>query len=186
MTHQIDKLLLPVLILLLFQIQFSSTEALSTKPSNAFRKPIDGMLSHRRLFFGQSIALWSGFCVGKSFAAEASPSSSSSNQKDDDDPRVYRLLSGVQFRDVRIGEGPLVFKANETVVLNLRAMTTDGTVLFDTREDQNGRPLLYKFGSSQDFDFFGGDPSKRSKITPGVEDAILSRGAATVQRIEGR
>jgi hypothetical protein len=103
-----------------------------------------------------------------------------------EDRRIYRLTSGVQLREVRVGTGPLITKTSETVLLHLRALTRDGSVLFDTRLDQNGSPMLYRLGSSQDFDYFGGDSSERSKVAQGVEDAILSRGTATRQGSEGR
>lgn len=104
---------------------------------------------------------------------------------------IYQLASGVQFRNIRKGSGPTIQPTKTIdgeeedddesddatiVVLHLKAMTSNGVPLFNTF-DQN--PILYKLGTSTNFDVFGGDSSKRPKVTQGVEDAILSRGTTT-------
>jgi hypothetical protein len=100
-----------------------------------------------------------------------------------DDIVTYQLASGVQFRNVRLGSGPAPIKISKDggdddkvknmVVLHVKAMTSDRVELFDTFDKS---PILYELGTSQNFDVFGGDASKRPKVTQGVEDAILSRG----------
>jgi hypothetical protein len=100
-----------------------------------------------------------------------------------DDVVVYQLASGVEFRNLRQGSGPAPItiskddddKVENIVVLHLKAMTRDRVELFDTFDKS---PILYELGTSQNFDVFGGDASKRPKVTQGVEDAILSRGKA--------
>jgi hypothetical protein len=90
---------------------------------------------------------------------------------------VVSLLTGVQYSDLRVGQGESIQK-DDIVILHLRAMLRDGSIIFDTQEDEDGSPLMHKIGSVQDYNFFGGDGSKRSKVTLGVEDAILSRGSS--------
>jgi hypothetical protein len=179
-----------LLALLFVQVQLLSLiEGLSTNKSskrNDFPTTtiVAAANNQRRLFLSKSMALCAGILApGPSFAQALLPPTNNNNNPGEtpekEIPVVYRLFSGVQFRDVRVGLGPPMTKLNETVVLHLRARTRDGSVLFDTRVDQNGSPLLYGFGSAQDYDYFGGDSSKRSKVTVGVEDAIVSRGTAT-------
>ena len=117
-------------------------------------------------------------------AASASVVADNDQTKQESPPReIVRLLTGVQYADVRVGRGPPVEKKG-AVVMHLRALLRDGSVLFDTVEDGNGVPMLYQMGSVVgDFGFFSttdssssSSSSKRPKIVPGVEDAILSRG----------
>jgi hypothetical protein len=141
--------------------------ALQVGPSKRKPQPPFTIRSRRDvLFHVAAIGLIGGPSIAK---AQNEPS-----KEEEEDSRVYRLLSGVQFRNVRIGSGPLVTKESGTLVLHLRASTRGGSVLLDTRED--GPPLLYKLGSAQDYNVFGGDSAKRLKVTQGVEDAIVSRG----------
>jgi hypothetical protein len=139
----------------------------------------------RRFLLSKSLA----YC-GCFLAPGSSPAAALEDTKADvptqDDSRIYTLTFGVQFREARVGTGLPITKMSETVLLHLRALTRDGSVLFDSRLDQDGSPMLYRLGSAQDFDYSGGDSSKRSKVTQGVEDAILSRGTATWQGSEGR
>ena len=112
-----------------------------------------------------------------------------------EDILVYQLTSGLQVRNLRQGSGPVIrynsgtSNENEndeysnTVVLHLRAMTSDGVPLLDSYETQ--KPILYDLGTSQNFDVFGGDSSKRPQVTQGVEDAILSRGTTSFMRQNG-
>lgn len=90
----------------------------------------------------------------------------------DEQRAIKQLPNGIQYSDARIGNGPPTQK-KDTVVMHLRALRRDGAVLFDTLEDGEGTPLLHPLGSVQDFDFFGGDSTQRSKVTMGIEDAIL-------------
>ena len=166
-----------VIVMMVLLCKMSKTDSLCMEKQ---WKPHNSLPNQRRFFLSSSVSFWCTFLGGSSYASEpeSTPEENSS--------RIYKLMSGVQFRDVRVGGGPPVAKSSETVLLHLRALTRDGAVLFDTRLDQNGSPLLHQFGSSQDFDYFGGDPSKRPKVTPGVEDAILSRGKATWNGSEGK
>jgi len=121
-----------------------------------------------------------------------------------EEDRIYQLTSGLQFRNIRIGSGPPISTRrtyDEPIPLHLRAATTDGVLLFDTRLERRtrgkggggtggvelrratggdagggGTPILYTLGTAQDFDTFGGDSSARGRVTQGVEDTILSRG----------
>ena len=91
-----------------------------------------------------------------------------------DERPTQTLPNGVQYSDARLGEGPPIDKKSP-VVMHLRALRRDGAVLFDTLEDGDGTPLLHPLGSIVDYNFFGGDSSQRSKVTLGVEDAILGQ-----------
>lgn len=85
---------------------------------------------------------------------------------------IIQLVTGVQYRDVRVGKGEAVQKG-DTVVMHIRSLLRDGSVLFDTREDSG--PIMLQVGSIND-NQFSNDKFTRSRITPGVEDAILSKG----------
>ena len=95
--------------------------------------------------------------------------------------RVYKLNSGIQFRDLRVGNGPSVTdisgdgngtnNTKPTVVMHVQALLRDGTILMDTRQDGTGRPILYELGSA--LNTLGGSPGV---VTPGMDDAIVSRG----------
>jgi hypothetical protein len=98
---------------------------------------------------------------------------------DNDLRTIYRLQSGVQFRNVRLGNGPLVTEQqasskgnndiNDAVVLlHINAFLSNNQVLFDTRQD--GRPIQYTLGSAA-LAF-----NKPQLVTPGLDDALLSRG----------
>jgi len=120
------------------------------------------------------------------------PKDALAEEDDKEDDVVYQFASGVVLRNIRQGSGPLVTDTATTiassddddnntdddssVVLHLRATTSAGVLLFDTFGQS---PILYQFGTSQNFDVFGGDSSKRPIVTQGVEDAILSRGTTT-------
>ena len=56
--------------------------------------------------------------------------------------------------------------------MHLRGLRRDGQVFLDTREQRGGAPLLHEMGSAISFDVFGGNSSKRSVVTMGVEDGI--------------
>jgi hypothetical protein len=95
------------------------------------------------------------------------------------DPTVVQSLpTGVQYRDDRIGQGPLL-PNDATVVLHVRAMRLDGQVLFDTRQD--GSPLLHQLGSVVDANFFKN--AARSKITIGLDDALRNMREGGIRRI---
>jgi FKBP-type peptidyl-prolyl cis-trans isomerase len=92
---------------------------------------------------------------------------------DEDLQNVNKLITGVQYRDDYIGGGSQV-KNDDTVVMHVKALRRDGSVFLDTRETD--RPLLHKFGTIVDYEFFGGNSSKRSQVTIGLEDGILAAG----------
>jgi len=103
-----------------------------------------------------------------------------------EDRKIMKLLSsGVIFTDIRVGTGKNVSK-DDFVLMHLRAETLNGLVLFDTKLDGNGRPILHELNTVEDFNIFGGDSSKRSKVTLGVEDAIISRGVASWEGGSGK
>jgi len=87
------------------------------------------------------------------------------------DAEIVKLLTGVQYRDVRVGKGDAVRKG-DTAVMHVRSLLRDDSVLFDTRED--GGPLMLEVGSIND-NLFPDDKFTSSRISPGVEDAILSK-----------
>lgn len=95
---------------------------------------------------------------------------------------IQSLPTGVEYRDDRIGQGPVLPK-DSTVVLHVRAMRRDGKVLFDTRED--GQPLLHQLGGVIDYNFFGGKSGERSKMTVGLDDAIRTRNNGDMMREGG-
>lgn len=89
-----------------------------------------------------------------------------------EDTRIYKLKSGIQFRNLRVGGGPLVTEGGgggdkPTILMHVQALLRDGTILIDTR--QGGRPILYQLGSATLEDAPG-------IVTPGLDDAIVSRG----------
>ena len=96
------------------------------------------------------------------------------------DSEIQSTITGVQYRDDRIGNGPVVSK-DEVLVMHIQGLTRDGSVFLDTRE--KGKPLLHKLGTVQDFDFFGGDSSKRLAVTLGVEDGLRGMKLGGVRRL---
>ena len=98
---------------------------------------------------------------------------------------IYQLRSGVQFRDVQVGKGPLVTnnKNGKEVVLHVKALLRDGRVLLDTRE-AGQQPILYELGSaplaaaasSSNNGPFAIATAPPAIITPGLDDALVSRG----------
>lgn len=86
----------------------------------------------------------------------------------EEDRTVYRLKSGVQFRNLRQGQGPLVTDLDDpTLLLHVKALLMNGSVLMDTR--QSGKPNAYKLGSSV-------MSTSPELIAPGLDDALVSRG----------
>jgi len=99
--------------------------------------------------------------------------------------QTVQLTSGVTFCDLCIGKGPKITKSAQ-VLIHIRAWISDG-VLFDTAEDKDGRPILHSLSmGAEDYDGFRGDSSTRSKVTMGLEDAIVSRGNASWDYGSGR
>lgn len=86
---------------------------------------------------------------------------------DDDSVIVYQLDSGIQFRNLQKGSGPLVNsdETSKVIVMHLKAMTSNGVELFDTKKNK-ASPILYQLESRK----------SSNLVTPGVEEAILSRG----------
>ena len=95
---------------------------------------------------------------------------------------IRTTITGVQYRDDRIGQGPLVEK-NDVVVMHLQGLRRDGSVIVDTRNNNNGQPLLHQMGSVIDFDVFGGDSSKRPVVTLGIEDGIRGMRYGGIRRM---
>jgi len=113
--------------------------------------------------------------------------------------RIVRLSSGLQFSDARVGSGPLlrITESSPTttnnnnnneglepddpniVLMHLKALRQDGSILFDTFED--GAPLLFRMGSipSELYLLNEGDAIAKGKIPLGVQDAILAQGVAS-------
>ena len=114
--------------------------------------------------------------------------------------RIVRLSSGLQFSDKRVGSGPPVQgtassddnntnngKTDEdpepddpsVVLMHLRALRRDGSVLLDTLED--GKPLLFRLGSVPSEMYYLNEAGAvaKGKIPLGVQDAILAQGAAS-------
>lgn len=114
--------------------------------------------------------------------------------------RIIRLSSGLQFSDQRVGSGPPIQTTgglssssssgsntieglepdDPTVVLmHLKAMRGDGSVLFDTFEE--GKPLLFQLGSIALEMYYLNEAGAitKGKIPLGVQDAILAQGAAS-------
>jgi len=132
----------------------------------------------RRQFLSWSsrVAGQSAFLSGVGIFADVKVAKGGAVNEKPPDKAMIKLSSGLQFVEYREGTGPVVSE-NEIVILHLRALTSNDSVLFDSKRE--GTPIMHEFGSVQDFNYFGGDSAKRSKITIGVEDAILSRGMAS-------
>jgi len=96
------------------------------------------------------------------------------------DNEITKTLTGVQYRDDRIGNGPVVSK-DDVLVLHIQGLTRDGSVFLDTRGQ--GKPLLHKLGSVPDFEFFGGKTGERPAITMGVEDGLRGMRLGGVRRL---
>jgi len=137
---------------------------------------IDSLLlpQNRRLFILDSTAKY--LLIGSSILSSPQTANAVENNNETELSGITKLLTGVQYSDTRIGKGDTI-QISDTIVLHLRALLRDGSVLFDTREYEDGRPMMYQVGSSENDSFLGGNGSTRSKVTQGVEDAILSRGA---------
>jgi hypothetical protein len=90
------------------------------------------------------------------------------NNNDNHLRTIYKLQSGVLFRNVRLGGGPLVTDG-DVVLLHIKAfLSSNNQVLFDTRQD--GKPIQYKVGSATLA------LNKPQFVTPGLDDALVSRG----------
>jgi len=111
-------------------------------------------------------------------------------------PRIVRLSSGLQFSDARVGSGPEISipPSNDNdndgdndndenpglLLLHVRALRKDGSVLLDTLE--NGRPLVFVPGSipAEELYYLGeGSALARGVLPLGVQDAILAPGTAS-------
>mmetsp|Transcript_23605 Transcript_23605/g.34798 ORF Transcript_23605/g.34798 Transcript_23605/m.34798 type:complete len:306 (+) Transcript_23605:1321-2238(+) len=111
---------------------------------------------------------------------------------------IVRLSSGLQFVDQRVGSGPLLQLSNKSsmddkevkpddpriVLLHLRALRRDGSILLDTYKDN--KPLLFQLGSVPTELYYINDASSLAKgiITLGVQDAILASGSAVVSSFQ--
>jgi FKBP-type peptidyl-prolyl cis-trans isomerase len=93
---------------------------------------------------------------------------------------IQKTITGVQYRDDRVGSGPEI-SPKDVLVMHIQGMTRDGSIIVDTRAD--GRPILHQLGSVQDFEFFGGDSGKRPIVTLGVEDGMRGMKWGGVRRI---
>lgn len=118
----------------------------------------------------------SGMVLSHAAAAmdEVSLPNSNDNEsvdKDDDTTRIYELKSGVQFRNIRMGQGQPV-TADTTVVLHVQCLLRNGHVLLDTRstaDGNGGQPIVYTLGSAL-------STPGPWLIPPGLDDALVSRG----------
>ena len=141
-------------------------------------------MTQRRRFLGLAIG-----CAGM-FSLENAHAAPEQDDIMEDTTRIYQLKSGVQFRNVRMGQGPLLVEKSRTtsdddeqedqstvVLLHVKATLRNGQTLLDTRQD--GKPLLYTLGSAL------ATPAPMFLVPPGLDDALLSRGvdAATGRRV---
>lgn len=112
----------------------------------------------------------------QNFVAHASSSSINNNDNNDEanNNEIIKLLSGVQYRDIRIGHGEII-QRNDTIVLHLQILLRDGTILLDTHIDNNQQPIIYRIGSIPETTALLGGKTL-SPITIGLEDGILGRG----------
>lgn len=152
--------------------------------------------SNRRLFLAEQskrLLLISSLLSTGSFPSPgiaATKTEESSSTPSGSSRKIIKLFSGVQFSDARVGKGPRVGK-NDFILLHLRALRYDGSILFDTKIDGDQSPIQYQLGSvEQNYYLLGGGDyskySKQFKVTPGVEDAILARGQGSWEGGTGR
>ena len=99
-----------------------------------------------------------------------------------DNPKsnIQSTITGVQYRDERIGKGPVVLN-KDVVVMHLQGQTRSGNVIVDTRNQ--GKPILHQIGSVTDYDFFGGKSSRRPIVTIGIEDGLRGMKEGGIRRI---
>lgn len=96
------------------------------------------------------------------------------------DDEILSTITGVKYRDDRIGQGDALSRG-DVVVLHLQGIRRDGSIFLNTRDQ--GRPILHKVGSAQAFDFSGNKSSQRAVVTMGVEDALRGMKLGGVRRI---
>ena len=122
--------------------------------------------------------LWTPAAAAAVVAATTTPAAEAVVLSTDDE--IQKTITGVQYRDDRIGSGPPVSN-KDVLVLHLQGLTRNGNVIVDTRAQ--GKPILHQLGSVQDFDFFGGDSGKRPIVTMGIEDGIRGMRLGGVRRM---
>lgn len=161
---------------------------------------------YRRNFLSQTLSSLSGGVLLVSTLASPKTARAESEEVTLQPSRIIRLSSGLQFSDQRIGSGPLVpipkvigvssntnnSKQNSIdnkdglepddpsiVLMHLKALKQDGSVLLDTFEE--GKPLLFRLGSvpSELYYLNEAGAMAKGKIPLGVQDAILAQGAAS-------
>lgn len=93
---------------------------------------------------------------------------------------IQSTITGVQYRDERIGNGPVVSN-KDVVVMHLQGQTRSGNVIIDTKNQ--GQPILHQIGSVTDYNFFGGKSSKRPIVTLGIEDGLRGMKEGGIRRI---
>ncbi len=160
---------------------------------------------YRRNFLSQTLSSFAGGLLLVS--PLASPKTARAESEVTLQPsKIIRLSSGLQFSDQRIGSGPPVpvpksigFPSNNKsnnqnsidnsdglepddptiVLMHLKALKQDGSVLLDTFEER--KPLIFRLGSIPFELYYLNDASAmaKGKIPLGVQDAILAQGAAS-------
>ena len=162
---------------------------------------------YRRNFLSQALSSLSGGVLLVSTLGLPKTARAESEEVTLQPSRIIRLSSGLQFSDQRIGSGPLVpipkaIGGSSTtnrnnnqnsidnkddlepddpsiVLMHLKALKQDGSVLLDTFEE--GKPLLFRLGSvpSEMYYLNEAGAMAKGKIPLGVQDAILAQGAAS-------
>jgi FKBP-type peptidyl-prolyl cis-trans isomerase len=97
---------------------------------------------------------------------------------------IHKLPTGVQYRDDRIGNGDLVQRDGNKIVLQVKGILQDGSIFLDTTTATT-TPILHQLGSSVDYNYLSGNASRnqRSKITLGLEDGIVGMHQGGIRRI---
>ena len=121
--------------------------------------------------------------VGSAFLVCSTTTSAFAVEDVVDEPRntIQQTITGVKYRDERIGKGPSVAN-DDVIVMHLSGQTRDGNIIVDTR--QRGRPLLHKLGSAIDTNFFGsGKSNQRPIVVTGIEDGIRGMKEGGIRRL---
>jgi hypothetical protein len=154
---------------------------------------------HRRRFVSGLLSSASSLVMVSAFGSTNNARAESDTPSAPTSTRIIRLSSGLQFGDQRVGSGPIIQipKINPSpdtssnnddglepddpsiVLMHLKALRRDGSVLLDTYEDN--KPLLFKLGSipSEIYYLNEAGAMSKGKIPLGVQDAILAQGSAS-------
>lgn len=93
---------------------------------------------------------------------------------------IQETITGVQYRDDRVGSGPDV-SPKDVLVMHIQGLNRDGSIIVDTRSQ--GKPVLHQLGSVQDFELFGGNSGQRPVVTLGIEDGIRGMKLGGIRRM---